>query len=412
MRSAGCRLCIRTLVLVACSTLLVDVSVLGAQRPNATERSAKTRAGKKTRDKGMKRDVVGTKAQEEAGAATSSPEAIRFRDLLRSTDELTSWSGQTLRDGLARLAETAEISIWLDRRVDPDQPLEFSMQGSLEQRLRGLASQLGLGLCYVETVVYLGPPELTDKLATVAALRSHAVRAGSKEPGKSWGRAQPAQWESLTTPRELIERWAAEADVAVLGLELIPHDLWPAMQLPALRLSDRLSLVLAGFDLTFEPDATSKGIRLVPLPASVTITQSYSLASTNAGLETQLKSLHPAAKFQFDGSKFRVTGAVEVHRDVQDLLRGRKLRPTPIQAEGEKRFDLKVEAPLEQVLKTLSRSFGLQLAVSPEIAPKLKERISVNVTQATRDELLAKVLGQVGLTFQIRDRSLIVVPGE
>lgn len=364
----------------------------------------------KSRGEGAKRRGGANAADPHAGPATPSRDAAAFQILLNSTDERTTWSGQSLREGLDSLAEAAQISIWLDRRVDPGQPIEFSRQGSLDERLHSLAAQLDLGVCYVETVAYLGPPELTARLATVAAVRTHEVKSSPEDIRTRLTAEKADQWPALATPRELVERWAGESGVDVQGLALIPHDLWPSIRLPRLSVSDRLSLALAGFDLTFELDAAQNRLRLVPLPATPVIAQSYSLGSAATdGLE-RLQEKWPAAELRREGRKLlHVSGTMEVHREVQEFLRGGKPRAsTHVQHEKQPTFDLKVEASARQVLDKLASSFGLRLEVSPELAPQLETRISINVTKATRDELLAKVLGDVRLTFQIRGESLVI----
>ena len=48
----------------------------------------------------------------------------------------------------------------------------------------------------------------------------------------------------------------------------IPHDLWPVGSLPAMRWGDQLTLLLVGFDLTWELE---QGVnwRIVPIEESI-----------------------------------------------------------------------------------------------------------------------------------------------
>jgi hypothetical protein len=76
---------------------------------------------------------------------------------------------------------------------------------------------------------------------------------------------RPLVWPDLAQPRDLVAALAAEAGLSVKLPDSTPHDLWPAVDLPPLTWTDRLSLVLAGFDLTFEIDPAKKTIALKPL---------------------------------------------------------------------------------------------------------------------------------------------------
>ena len=48
------------------------------------------------------------------------------------------------------------------------------------------------------------------------------------------------------------------------GLEQIPHDLWPEVDLPPLKFAQAMSLSLAGFGLTYDYVQDGTAIRLTP----------------------------------------------------------------------------------------------------------------------------------------------------
>ena len=84
-----------------------------------------------------------------------------------------------------------------------------------------------------------------------------------------------SHWDDLTEPRQLVDALAEEAGVEILGVERIPHDLWPAADLPPLSWIDRLTLIAAQFELSFELDKTGRRAQLVPMPEDVAVVRSY-----------------------------------------------------------------------------------------------------------------------------------------
>src|SRR4051812_19500760 len=58
-------------------------------------------------------------------------EVIKFKtgvEFRKASEEAVgiTWSDLSLREAIQSLARTQEICIWLDRRVDPDQPIQFT----------------------------------------------------------------------------------------------------------------------------------------------------------------------------------------------------------------------------------------------------------------------------------------------
>src|SRR4029079_8331616 len=51
----------------------------------------------------------------------------------------------------------------------------------------------------------------------------------------------------------------------IAGAERIPHDLWAAGALPELSLAEQLTVLLVGFDLTFDLRRENRTIEIVPL---------------------------------------------------------------------------------------------------------------------------------------------------
>jgi hypothetical protein len=305
------------------------------------------------------------------------------------------------------------VAIMLDRRVDPGQEVTFSENGApLEDALKRLADHLGLGVCYVGEAAYVGPVKTTTILPTLAALKNRETN----KLRRPLAATQPWSWEDLATPRELIQQLAAEAGVAIQGLEQTPHDLWPATSLPALTFAERLSLVLAGFDLSFALSADGKAIRLIPTPAEVNIDRSFAKSVSPTDL-AKLKTKFPNVSFRRTGARLVAAGLLEDLQRLEQVLEGRQVerrsdRPGKPTDPSMNRYTLEVENRVGAILKAIAARAELNLEVDPRATTKLAESVSLQVENVTLEELLTKTLAPAGLTFRISGATLEIRPAE
>jgi hypothetical protein len=300
------------------------------------------------------------------------------------------------------LAANQRIAIWLDRRVDPEHEVDLAVSDStLDEALQRVGSAIGGGVSYVGSVAYLGSQPVTAKLATLAALRRDEVKLLPTAARSRFASNSAWTWEELATPRELLGQLAQQADTKVLNIDLIPHDLWPAGDLPAMPLTDRMTLLLAGFDLTFDIARDGSAIRLAPMPAEAVIERSYSPRGTLNAAETAVTTAFPGVGMKKAAARLAITGTFEEHEAIERLLRGepiRRVETTP----GSKRFDLRVEnQPIGAIVKAVADREKLQLQVEPALQSKLQQLISLDVKQLTLEELLDRALMSTGITHRI-----------
>ena len=89
-----------------------------------------------------------------------------------------TWHARGLRDGLARLSQETGVAIFLDRRIDPDQELTLQKAPTpLETLLGEIAAAAKAQTSRIGAVIYVGPPETVEQLATVAAFMAVFVTA-------------------------------------------------------------------------------------------------------------------------------------------------------------------------------------------------------------------------------------------
>ena len=132
------------------------------------------------------------------------------------------------------------------------------------------------------------------------------------------------RWDELSEPRQLVGQLAGEAGVTIAHGELIPHDLWPAVDLPPLSWVDRLTLVAAEFDLTFQIGASGQ-VDLVPIPAAVALARDYPAGRDPAAVAERWRKQFPDAKVSVEGNKVRLVGLAE-----DQAAAGQSLRRPPV----------------------------------------------------------------------------------
>ncbi len=176
--------------------------------------------------------------------------------------------------------------------------------------------------------------------------------------------------------RDLLSDLAEKSGLKIEGMERVPADLWARADLPPLALPERLTLLLAQFDLTYEPSADGKSIRLVALPDQATLDRTAPVAV-------------PAQKIEKPG-----------HRTIT----------TP----GKKVYSLQVELPVGQLLQSLGPRLGMEIHVDKEAiaaaGKSLDTKVKIDVKDVDADELLRAVLEPAGLTFTRQDNAVDVHP--
>ena len=371
--------------------------------------------------------VLTSLASAVGGAQTpASPAAVEWRtgsarELQLRSEIGVTWDETPLRRAVTNLSHNRRIAILLDRRIDPDRKIRFAVDGvSLETAMRTLAAEQRMGMCHVGPVVYFGPPETAEKLATIAAMRRQEVGELPRDARLRLGKTYPWEWNELATPRELVEHLAGQYAVEIVGSEKVPHDLWPSASLPALGFADRLTLILAGFDVTFEFNKSGDAVRLVPMPIRPVIETRYSTGTRTSALAARLEELFPRSDIQVEGDTLLVRATFEQQDQIGRVIKGLPVRRpvTPPPREGKRppanqRYDLTIQdREVGPLMQTLARQLGLEISIDPAVAAEdLKKLVGFHVKKATLDELLDAALDPAGLSYRIEGNRLTIVPG-
>jgi len=318
-----------------------------------------------------------------------------------------NWSGLSLQHLTSSIAANQRICIFLDRQVDPDQTVNFRATGvSLERTLQQLAQQLKLGTCKIGACIYMGPVSTTSRLATISEVQRQQLR-DAPAALKPQLMATGWQWKQLSSPQSLLEQQVRAAGLMLDPTVHLPHDLWKEQTFPPLDFAQRLTIVLAGFNLTFHLDLASRQVHLIPLPARVSLTRSYTKQLSAANL-AKVKKRFPQLIIKQTGNRLEAQGSYEDHELLSRLLSGETIR-TSTAKPGEKRFTLRVmKAPAAAIIDSVVQQQQWTVRFEPEIATRLKTLVTLNVTEATLSELLEKTLDPLGLTYQLKDQQLTI----
>lgn len=360
-----------------------------------------------------------------ARGATSESSWLTGRTLQTRLDTVVPkqfWAGvrqAPLRKAIQTVATTQRVAILVDRRVDPDRPLDLSLSDmTVGDLLHRIAEDRGLGLTRLGPVTYLGPPDVAARLRTLALLRQDDVARLPEEAEDAFSRAEPLAWDDFATPRELLRRLADSAGVRLDGLDQVPHDLWAAADLPALSWVDRFTLIAVQFDLTFRISSDGRSVQLVPIPDRVAIVRRYPGGSNPGQLAQRWSQLVPESQIKVVGDDVFVRGLVEDHERLKATPRASARKPSKRPSSVGKqtvRFTVQnAKGPLDRLVAELAQKLQVEVRIDRDalaeagISPS--QEVSFSVHEATADELFEAVLRPAGCTFHREGKTLVVVP--
>jgi len=189
-------------------------------------------------------------------AAQERPEVTHFS---------VRWQNLPLRAAVERLRDVAGASVFLDRRVDPDRRISLTVANvDINDVLTNLSNSSGLGHAQLGRLHYLGPRDTAHGLSATAAARRKEVAALNSDLRSGLTGRRRLVWPRLAEPRGLIVQLVEQHGWQIANAELISHDLWAAGEMPAMPLADQLTVLLAGFNLTYRLEPKAHTIVLMP----------------------------------------------------------------------------------------------------------------------------------------------------
>lgn len=340
-----------------------------------------------------------------------------------------SWSNVGIRTILERIEKTQQISLILDRRIDPSTTLKIDLQNqSVEAGLDEIASALHARAIVVGSNIYLGPDQAMGTFKTLLAQKQQELLAlsdnqpGMKTRATQLSRNKSFYYQDLDTPAELLNQIADSYQITISNPERIPHDLWSHGALMAVNANEALLLVLNQLNLTFLWEKQGTAIRLLPVPDHVTVQKTYSSRgrSLNETIE-HLKELFPAAMITREGRMLLVDASADLQEKVEAELNPSKhpvrkmgtpqIDVLPIQRRN---FTLRAQkVPVLAVMQKLEQS-GIEFEYQPQQLKQagvdLTQRIDISVQNADANEFFDVLFGPLNLSYQIEGIKVTLTP--
>jgi hypothetical protein len=186
-------------------------------------------------------------------------------------------------------------------------------------------------------------------------------------------RVDALTWAKLTEPRAMIVSLAQGHGLSIANPDALPHDIWDAGKLPGMTLSDRLTLLLFGFDQTWRVQDPAGVLEVIPIPTDLAVGK----------------------------------GTRRANR------RGQPQAPAAIGGLGQQRITLTLkDHPARALIERLAGVFEWELTFAegqqPAARVLLEKRIDLSVQQATVQEVLDAIGHQTRLNLQLTPGKLTV----
>ena len=299
---------------------------------------------------------------------------LKGKEYLQRLDDpgLASLSGLKLRETLQQIEQAYHLACFRDRRIDPEQTVELDQSnGDVRKLLISIGKAVDCRVSFTGQIVYVGPESNTRLLRSLIVQRTLDMRRVIRDnPNSRLMVPQAFQWPVLSQPRELVIDVAANAKLTVNNPELIEHDVWSAGIIPEANVPEILSILLLGFDLTYEISEDGQSITLVPLPTAIKLYHSEVYTLKSGEKPNNWQRVAPAAEISASGRRVTVSGLVEDHEAIRDLRSGKReldaTQAIDLLPLSKRRFTLTLkDVPAAAVLKELEKS-GIQFAWDPQ----------------------------------------------
>lgn len=320
------------------------------------------------------------------------------------------WRDAELKDRLMRFSQTQRVAIFLDRRIDPSTIINLTSNNvTTEQFLLEIAKQTDIGICQIENVYYLGPKKTANSLAsTTESLLKVAGKFGKRTQIR-WNKNESLRTESVVEPKQLLLEIAKANDIQIDGISEIPHDLWTNLDLPDSSLACRISLLLAGFDKSFQFSGTGKTIEIVDFQPPTQVTSTIGDLSDAPTVSKILRKEFKSLKFSTGRNQISITGAPELVGLAK--MRSIEFQKPEMVTGSTTTFSLTTRAARGAIFATAAQRSKLKFSYdknNPAVSKALNEPVAIQAVNVTLNRLLEMTVQGSPLTFKVTDTELMV----
>lgn len=327
-----------------------------------------------------------------------------------------------LRETVEQLSKIRDVNIWLDRRVDPDLPVPVRLQLNSREPMRTilqpLAESLNLGYCEVGNIIYIGPEETAALLPLLFALRKEQMDKLPDSERRNLTRVIRLESEYLDTPAEVVRKIMQPIKGDFTAFDQLPHDLWPELRFSKVTPAELLTVLLAGFDMTFVVSKDGKKLAPVKIPHELVVSREYPVAETES---KSWKSMVPNVEITYAGSRATVRGTLDDLAMIENLYQEKKTGNQPVKMPqttqrrsakqdesvlAQKRFTGTIEnKPVRLILESYAHNMGIKLVIDEESfrrkGESLETPVSFELKNATAEEAFRKCLAPIHGMFKI-----------
>ncbi|MFM7833145.1 MAG: hypothetical protein ACKPJD_15250 [Planctomycetaceae bacterium] len=256
--------------------------------------------------------------------ADEQPKVVTGSALQKALASSVSWSadGVALQSQLASVRQQSGILVLRDRRVDPRSSITvetgFVARAAVLQQIA--AAVPDCSAVVTDSYVLLGPANRVQRLPVLLKEVSEQENLWKKLPAgrlprKAVSGLQP-EWSAGAVPREILQRAAAECGIELENAELVPHDVWGAVQLPRQSFAELACLVLVQFDLQPVLAADSPRVRIEPIDGARVLELKYSVPlKQKEQLQSEWRQRHPEAGLRWSSSTVTLKADLDLHAD-------------------------------------------------------------------------------------------------
>jgi len=320
------------------------------------------------------------------------------------------WRDAELKDRLMRFSKNQRVAIFLDRRVDPSTIINLTSNNvTTEQFLLEIAKQLDIGICQIEDVYYLGPKKTANSLASTSELLLKAANKFGKRTQLRWKRSGDLRTTTVVEPKQLLLELAKANDIQIDGIDGLPHDLWAGLDLPASSLACRITLLLAGFDKSFQFSGTGKKIEIVDFKAPEQVTLTFGDISDPPAVSKILRNEFKSLKFSTRRNQISITGSPDsvgmagmraIESQKPEMITGSTIT-----------FSLTTRAARGAIFATAAQRSRLRFSYdknNPTISKALKEPVAIQAVNVSLNGLLEMTVDRSPLAFKVTDSEIVV----
>ena len=332
-----------------------------------------------------------------------------------------SWTKSDLIGAFNNLSSNQRIPIFVDRRVDPNQPISMRARNiPVGEAIYRVAEEADCGVCWLGGVAYVAPQA---EVARLCLMRHQLLKQINRLPTadkRKWLSPGRFEFPRLTNPAELWQQEMQRLNVAAsdnrteaAGQFELPDDLWPGISMSAIHPVDRLLLMAYGFEKwpTFR-EAEFVGLVSVD-------DQSLEQSEVRFRVSAKRRTAVLAELAKLDGVEVtnRNNTIVANGNDAVLYQVARKIAQHEFgvhdkvdagNASGKDVVSVRFEGSLDTVLNTAAVGLGVELQFDPALRSDLHKQVDLNARRVTYEELIEMALRGTELSYSIDDGKLII----